>query len=215
MKTVTIVDYSVGNLLSVSRAFEASGSRVIVTSQPDEIINAERLVLPGVGAFSRGMELLNGYGLVDPIKEYALSGRPMLGICLGMQFLFDYSEEFGRTEGLSLIPGHVAQIPTHDVDNKKLKIPHIGWNNLSLPEGCSHEFWRATLFKNNSPNDAVYFVHSFAAQPDSPSNLLSSVDYGGNLITAAAYKDNIWGCQFHPEKSGLLGLKMIDAILTL
>jgi imidazole glycerol-phosphate synthase subunit HisH len=204
---ITVVDYGVGNLLSVQRAFEYCGSNVLLASDPDSILSAERVVLPGVGAFENAMQALKDRGLVKPLKQLAEKGTPLLGICLGMQLLFDESEEFGLTEGLGLIPGRVVRLPSITVTGKAQKIPHIGWNLLSLAE--SQHSWGKTILQDNLPGDATYYVHSFMSVPSISEHRIADCFYGGHRIPAVVAMNRIYGCQFHPEKSGEVGLRII------
>ena len=213
-KEVTIIDYGIGNLLSVRRGLEYNNASVSVTGDPEKILNSDRLVLPGVGAFANGMNELNKRDFVSLLSEIALKGTPMLGICLGMQFLLDKSEEFGTTDGLGLIPGTVQAIPSMAQDGQKLKIPHIGWSNIIKPEEQNIS-WSASILEGVNDLDALYFVHSFMAQPDNPNHLLAGCLYGGNFIPAVIQSGNIMGCQFHPEKSGKVGLKMLSNFLAM
>lgn len=212
-QTVTVVNYEAGNLMSVSRAIEHCGARAILTSDPEEIKSATRLVLPGVGAFEAGMAGLAKRGLIEPIRHFARSGRPTLGICLGMQMLLDYSEEFGRHEGLGLIPGHVSMIPCVDSTGHLRKIPHIGWNRLLKPHASTP--WSGTILNSFSGGEAVYFVHSFTAVPNSDRHRLADAVYQGTSISAVIRDGNLYGCQFHPEKSGNAGLQIIANFLSL
>jgi glutamine amidotransferase len=207
MRNVVIVDYGMGNLLSVQRAFEHCGARVIITSSPNAVERAECLVLPGVGAFADGMRELHSRGLVEAIRKFSKTGRSFMGICLGMQMMMDTSEEFGIYEGLALIAGRVSMIPKAGSDGKHHKIPHIGWNNLLLPK--NREDWSNTIFQDLSIGESVYFVHSFSVIPENPANDLADCDYNGLCICAAIQEGNVYGCQFHPEKSGPVGLKII------
>lgn len=206
MLEVTVIDYGIGNLFSVQRSLEHCGATVTVSADPATILASSRLVLPGVGAFGNAMAALAERNLVAPIREVAASGKPLIGICLGMQLLLSESEEFGRTEGLNLIPGRVVAVPDHDIDGKSLKIPHIGWNAL-VP--CASEGWLHPLLKDNRAGDAMYFVHSFMAIPDDPASRLADCHYGGNAISAIIGRNNVFGCQFHPEKSGESGLRLL------
>ena len=203
---VSIIDYGVGNLLSVKRGFEYCGATVNVTANPDEIYNAARVVLPGVGAFSSAMAQLCQRGLDTVVKEVASRGTPLLGICLGMQMLLSKSLEFGVTQGLGLIDGEVIPIPSLDIKGQPQKTPQIGWNPLVPPLETD---WQETILQDVKLGESVYFVHSFMANPVDPSHRVADYIYGGNLITAAIHKDNIYGCQFHPEKSGRVGLKIL------
>lgn len=211
-KEVTIIDYGVGNLLSVRRGLEYNYASVSVTGDPEQILNSDRLVLPGVGAFANGMNELIKRDFVSLLSEIALKGTPILGICLGMQFLLDKSEEFGSTDGLGLIPGTVQAIPSMAQDGQKLKIPHIGWSNIIKPEQQNIS-WSGSILEGANESDALYFVHSFMAQPNNPDHLLAGCLYGGNFIPAVIQSENIMGCQFHPEKSGKVGLKMLSNFL--
>lgn len=205
---VAVVDYGSGNLLSVQRALEHVGARVCLAADPDTVLGADRLVLPGVGAFADGLEGLRRAGLVEPILEFARSGRPLLGICLGMQMLASRSEEFGDHAGLDIIPGRVVRIPATTVAGEPLKTPHIGWADLSLAPGRT----TASAFGVSS-GDSVYLVHSFHFEPAREAHRLADCDYGGRRITAAVQAGNVLGFQFHPEKSGAVGLRMLNAYM--
>ena len=207
---VAIIDYGVGNLLSVQRAVEECGAEAITSSDPDVINRADRVILPGVGAFANGMRALESLDLVEAIKAIALDGIPLLGICLGMQLLLDESEEYGTTKGLGLIPGRVVPIPAFGIDTTNLKIPHIGWNSLLASEDTG---WSGTILQNSTPSDAVYFAHSFMSNPEDPEMCIADCLYGGNRISAVIARENIFGCQFHPEKSGDKGLKILKAFV--
>lgn len=211
MTDVAIVDYGVGNLLSVSRAFEHCSARVRVTSNASEILASSRVVLPGVGAFADGIAALRAKGLDSVVQRVAAAGTPLLGICLGMQMLMDTSEEFGETAGLGLIPGRVVQIPAVTAEGYPHKIPHVGWNELTLP--AHRASWSDGLLDGVEPGEAVYFVHSFMAQPVSPQHRLADCRYGGIPISAALCRSNVLGCQFHPEKSGDVGLRILTNFL--
>lgn len=196
---IAIIDYGVGNLFSLKSSFAAIGKEVTVTSDKDEILRAERVILPGVGAFSDAAAKLRESGLDGTVKEFAASGRPLLGICLGMQLLFDVSFEYGEWEGLGLIHGAVR--PISDVIPEGLKIPHIGWNALDIKRDCK-------IFKYVKNGDFVYFVHSFYGADCA--DVAATSEYGAPL-TAAVAKGNVFGCQFHPEKSGDVGLSILRA----
>lgn len=208
---VTIIDYGVGNLLSVQRGLEYWGAKVTLSSDAREILESERVVLPGVGAFPKAMEALNSRKLVSVIQEFAKSDKPLLAICLGMQLLMDESEEYGLTSGLGLIPGRVVPVPNTDLEGKTLKIPHIGWSDLKTSNAKID--WSGTVLENNQEGDAAYFVHSYMVQPYNQENLIAHVDYGGNRIPAVTLKNKITGCQFHPEKSGEVGLKILKRFI--
>lgn len=207
---VVVIDYGVGNLLSIQRAVEECGVEAVMSSEPDVVARADRIILPGVGAFANGMKALETLGLVEVIKATAAGGIPLLGICLGMQLLLDESEEHGLTKGLGIIPGRVVPVPNVSPDGASLKIPHIGWNSLVVAEGA---LWNETILKNAIPGDAVYFVHSFMAEPEDPSMRIADCLYGGNRISAAIGVKRVIGCQFHPEKSHSIGLRMLANFL--
>lgn len=203
---VTVIDYGVGNLLSVRRGLEQCGAKVTLSDDPAQILSAARVVLPGVGAFANGMQALEARGLVPVLRELARRGVPLLGICLGMQLLLDESEEFGRTAGLGLIAGRVVRVPARTRDGQVQKVPHIGWNGL-LP--AQAEGWAGSLLADNEIGEAAYFVHSFVAEPADPAHRLADCDFGGWRLAAAIRSGRITGCQFHPEKSGDVGLKVL------
>ncbi len=207
MVDVTIIDYGVGNLLSVQRGFEHCSARVTVTSDPDVILRSERLVLPGVGAFRDAMAELDQRRLPAVIRSYVASGKPLLGICLGMQMLLEESEEFGVTKGLGLIPGKVVPAPSQTVSGEPQKIPHIGWNALHP----ASDSWAGTFLEGILPGSSVYFVHSFMAQPKEAQHRLADCLYGGHHVPAVIGSGNVLGCQFHPEKSGEVGLSILRA----
>lgn len=204
---IAIIDYGVGNLFSLKSSFAAIGADTVVTGDPSLIRGAEKLVLPGVGAFGDAAALLCRDGLDKLIKEEALAGKPLLGICLGMQLLFDYSLEYGRHEGLGLIPGSVR--PIGDYIPAGYKIPHIGWNALHFPAGKPV----SPLFRHIREGECVYFVHSFCGA-ECGESLIASAEYGAEL-TAAVARDNVYGVQFHPEKSGDVGLNILRAFCEL
>jgi imidazole glycerol-phosphate synthase subunit HisH len=208
---VVVVDYDRGNLLSVGRALEHCDGKVGITSSPEKIKDAERLVLPGVGAFGDAMEELQKRELVEHIKAFAAGGRPFLGICVGMQIMFESSDEFGRHEGLGLIPGRVQTVPSQGADGKPHKVPHIGWSELS-PASVA-QTWDGTILERLPPSPYCYFVHSFAAEPADDADRLADCHYNGQRLAAAVRRDNLWGCQFHPEKSGEIGLRILRNFL--
>jgi glutamine amidotransferase len=209
---ISIVDYGIGNLFSVTRAFEHVGAEVVLARDAASVAAAERLVLPGVGAFRSCVDALAAHGLVDAVKSYARCGGPMLGICVGMQMLFAQSNEFGITPGLALIPGEVRDIPRVGADGAPHKIPHIGWNDLRAPHGVQ---WNDTLLAGLTPGEAaVYFVHSYTAHPADESYRVADADYDGCRISAVVRSGAVYGCQFHPEKSGAVGLQVIRNFVT-
>ena len=202
--TVTVVDYGVGNLFSVGKALEAVGSRVVFSSDPQAIRSAERLVFPGVGAFASAMQALHSLNLVEALHDYVALQRPMLAICLGMQMLFESSEEFGVHQGLGFFAGNVVSIKT--LVKKPVRVPHIGWSAISFETSINTD---ETVFRGVKQGECFYFVHSFAAQAIADQRL-GTVAYGGVLLSAAVHKDAITGVQFHPEKSGPSGLRLLE-----
>lgn len=207
---ITVIDYGVGNLLSVQRGFEHCGAKVILTADPEQILAANRVVLPGVGAFGNGMQALERLGLVAVIRELARRKTPLLGICLGMQLLLEESEEFGVTAGLGLIPGRVIPVPDQTLSGATQKIPHIGWSAL---QPANTTGWQETLLQDIRTGEAAYFVHSFMAVPTDTAHRLADCMYGGHKIAATIGRDQITGCQFHPEKSGEVGLKILRSFV--
>ena len=201
---IAIVDYGVGNLFSLKSSFAAIGVEAVVTNDPMVLCGADKIILPGVGAFEDAARKLRESGLDMVIKQLAAAGKPLMGICLGMQMLFEKSFEYGEHEGLGLIKGAVK--PIADVIPEDLKIPHIGWNALKF-KGDS------PLFSKIREGDCVYFVHSFYAA-DCEESVTATAEYGAEL-TAAVAKDNVYGCQFHPEKSGAVGLNILRAFAEL
>ncbi|MDI7189577.1 imidazole glycerol phosphate synthase subunit HisH [Leptospira santarosai] len=206
-----IVDYGVGNLLSVKRAFEYCGAEVEISSDPEKIFKAPHVVLPGVGAFANAMMALKERSLIEVIKDITKRGTPLMAICLGMQMLMDESEEFGISAGLGLIPGRVVSIPSRTTTNISHKIPHIGWNELKRSSQAVE--WKNTILENSHEGDSVYFVHSFMANPVDKNHRIADCIYGGHSIAAVIGYDNIVGCQFHPEKSGNIGLNLLKRFL--
>ncbi len=201
---IAIIDYGVGNLFSLKSSFEKIGEKAIVTGDKDVLLNADRVILPGVGAFGDAADKLKESGLFDFVKDLSKTGKPIMGICLGMQLLFDKGYEYGEHEGLGLIKGEVR--PISDVIPKNLKIPHIGWNSLKFKKDSK-------LFKYLNDGDFVYFVHSFYGA-DCEESVSAVSEYGADL-TASVESGNVYGCQFHPEKSGDTGLKILKAFCEL
>ena len=198
---LAIIDYGVGNLFSLQCSLKKIGVEAVVTKDAEVIKNADRIILPGVGAFGDAADKLRATGLVDVIRSEAENGKPFLGICLGMQLLFDRGLEYGVHEGLGLIPGEIR--PIADVIPTDLKIPHIGWNALHFGES------KSPLFRYLKEGDFVYFVHSFYGA-DCDESVIATTEYGAEL-TAAVGRGNVYGCQFHPEKSGAVGLNILRA----
>lgn len=201
---IRIIDYGVGNLFSLRSSLRAIGIDADYTGNPAEIRKADKLILPGVGAFRDAREALRSTGLDRVVQEEAGNGKPLMGICLGMQMLFDRSYEYGEYEGLGLIPGEI--VPMEGRIPKDLPIPHIGWNELMLKQP-------SPLMKNTANGDYVYFVHSYYAETPAE-YVIATTDYGVEM-TAAIQKDNVYGCQFHPEKSSEVGLSILKAFCEL
>lgn len=209
MKLV-VIDYGLSNLLSVCRSFAFLGCEPVVSSLPEEVLAADALVLPGVGAFADGMAGLQKLGLDAAVTSAVAGGTPLLGICLGMQMLFDEGEEFGCHKGLGLIPGRVVKLAGKEANGAPLRIPHVGWNGL-YPVGRKP---LSGILAPLSVGDEAYFVHSFAAETDLSFHLADTF-YGGHAITAAVRRGNVFGTQFHPEKSGRTGLAILGEYLRL
>ena len=202
---IAIVDYGVGNLFSLKSSFAAIGAEAAVTADAEDLKRAERVVLPGVGAFGDAADKLRASGLLEAVQREARAGKPMLGICLGMQLLFERSFEYGEHAGLGLIPGSVK--PIEPLLDGRLKVPHMGWNRLDYPAGRP----RSPLFKYLEGDAYVYFVHSFAAM-DCDADVIATAEYGFD-VTAAVQRGNVFGTQFHPEKSGPVGLNILRAFV--
>jgi imidazole glycerol-phosphate synthase subunit HisH len=209
---VAIIDYGMGNLLSVKRSFEYCGAEVLISDDPLKINEADRIVLPGVGAFKDGIDEIKKRHLKDVVLRLVEKGRPILGICLGMQMMYESSEENGFHQGLSLMKGSIVAIPAKIKEkDERLKVPHIGWSELSGDDRT----WRdEPLLRNIMKGSSVYFVHSFMATLLKKENLIAHTIYGGHQITALVRRENVVGCQFHPEKSGEIGLKIIRNFIT-
>lgn len=201
-KSIVVLDYGMGNLYSISKALMHFGYSPKITNDNFEIVNADYLILPGVGAFQGAMNQLNNLNLIELINKHVQNGKPLMGICLGMQLLFDTSNEFGQYKGLGLIPGEVVRFPVKDSVGNKLRIPHIGWNTLKEK---SME-WNNTPLKDFPHNGMMYFVHSYYSKPANFENVLASTNYCGIEFCSAVKHNNIFGFQGHPEKSGELGL---------
>jgi glutamine amidotransferase len=204
---VTVVDYGIGNVYSVCNALTRIGATPQLTDDPRAIATAERLILPGVGAFSQAMDSLRKAGHDESIGRFLETGRPFLGICIGMQMLMSSSTEFGQHAGLGLIEGEVRRIPDHGADGAPLTVPHVGWadvRTLGAPEAGP-----LALPADDPGERHFYFVHSYMATPSDPAHLLATTRYGGREITAAVGRDNILGLQFHPERSGPAGLALL------
>jgi glutamine amidotransferase len=205
---IAILNYGMGNLRSVQKALQRVGAHADVIDSPDQIASAERLILPGVGAFADGMAHLRERAMVEPLLAFAESGRPMLGICLGMQLMFDSSAEDAPSPdqpvpGLGLLPGKVVRFEEDQgPGNERLKVPHMGWNALDFAPGTP-------LFAGIEPGEHVYFVHGYYCLPADENDTAATADYGGRFC-AAVHRDNVWATQFHPEKSQRVGLRILE-----
>lgn len=208
---VTVLDYGIGNLLNVVRALEHCGAAVqVVDSASCAPAQSERMVLPGVGAFGDGMVELRARGFDDLVRRHAQTGRPFLGICVGMQVMFEASEEMGEHEGIGLFRGRVKAISPLAADGQSHPIPHIGWRSLEPAQP-----FRETILSDVQPGARVYFVHSFSASPQNPQDALANTFYDGVKICAAIHRDNLFGCQFHPERSSDIGLDILKRFVQL
>ena len=203
---IAIIDYGMGNLRSVQKGFEHVGREAVVTSDAKTILSASKVVLPGVGAFPDCMRNLEQYGLIDAVRQTIESGKPFLGICLGLQLLFTESEEFGISKGLGIIKGRVVRFKgpafeTRNPELETLKVPHMGWNSISIKR-------RAPALQDVPDNSHVYFVHSFHVVPEDKNVIATTTSYGIEFVSSI-WKDNIFAAQFHPEKSQALGLSIL------
>jgi len=206
---IVIVDYEIGNVRSIYNAFSNQGLNPILSNDGEVILNADGLVLPGVGAFSHAMKNLIKYNLIDIIKNYAKTGKPLLGICLGMQLLLEGSEEFGYTEGIGLVKGKVVKLPVNK--SNQVKLPNIGWCSIK-PNVVK---WKKTILNEINLNSEMYFVHSFVSSITDENEILSVTDYSDVTFCSSLKKGNIYGCQFHPEKSSIIGLKIIKNFINI
>ncbi|MCI5595574.1 MAG: imidazole glycerol phosphate synthase subunit HisH [Lachnospiraceae bacterium] len=200
---ISIIDYDAGNIKSVEKAILHLGQEAVITRDRDVILSSEKVILPGVGSFGDAMSKLRDYGLINVIYDVAEKGIPFLGICLGLQLLFESSEESPGVSGLGLLKGKILRIP----DQEGLKIPHMGWNNLKIKEG-------ATLFRGIEENPYVYFVHSYYLKAEDEKDVAATTTYS-TLIHASVEHENIFACQFHPEKSSDTGLKILNNFISL
>ena len=198
---IAIIDYDAGNIKSVQKAMEFLGEEVVITKDAEVILQADGVILPGVGAFGDAMDKLHRYNLVEVIREVVKQQIPFLGICLGLQLLFESSDETPGVEGLGILEGRIKRIP----DKDDLKIPHIGWNSLSYPN-------KGRLYEGIQDESYVYFVHSYYLEAENPEIVVATTEYG-TCIHASVEKGNVFACQFHPEKSSSVGLKILDNFL--
>ncbi|MBN2974443.1 imidazole glycerol phosphate synthase subunit HisH [Roseomonas aeriglobus] len=207
-----VVDYGIGNVFSVCNALRAIGGDTVLTSDPNAIRKADRVLLPGVGAFARAMDALQAGGIADALRDFVATERPFMGICIGMQVLMERSTEFGDHPGLGFVAGEVRRVEESGPTGMTRRVPHIGWAGLRYSN--EDEAWNDTPLSKLSPeSDSVYFVHSYHCNPTNRDELLATTDYDGIEITAAIHRDNIFGVQFHPERSGEVGHKVLGAFL--
>ncbi|WP_272010096.1 imidazole glycerol phosphate synthase subunit HisH [Roseovarius sp. ZX-A-9] len=210
-----VVDYGSGNVFSVMHALRSLGIEADLSRDPEHIVTADRVLLPGVGAFGRASQQLRSSGLDEAIGTFIETGRPFLGICVGMQLLMEEGYEFGTHPGMGIIPGTVDKIDIADDDGRRLRVPLIGWHALAPPPGQDAGIFRGTPLEGVRDGDAYYFVHSFAVRPANPSAVLATVTHAGQQVPAAIRKGNVIGVQFHPERSGEAGLALLDRFLKL
>lgn len=211
---IAIIDYGMGNLFSVKLACEQIGLRAFITNQKSDLVEAPALILPGVGAFGDAMDALNKLSLIEPIKKFVSSGRPFLGICLGMQLLMSESEEFGLHKGLDIIKGRVIRFPLGD-SKEKSKVPQVGWNRIFKPNHQHKNKWENSFLKGIKEGEYMYFVHSFYVAPVLKEIILSQTPYAGLNYCSSLQIRNVFACQFHPERSGPIGLQIYKNLAAL
>jgi len=210
---VAIINYGMGNLFSVAQACRVAGLHPLITAERDDILNAAAVILPGVGAFGTAMERLHALDLVSPLRDLAESGHPLMGICLGMQLVMSESNEFGFHQGLNLVPGVVSRLTQPMDGDRPLKVPHVGWNKICSPEtSATKPSWDGTLLSHVSQGEYMYFVHSYRCTPADASIAISVTTYGGIEFCSTLRKGNIFGCQYHPERSGTAGLAIYQRL---
>ena len=202
-KKIAIIDYRLGNLFSVKHMCKHLGYDAVITSDKDVLMQSDYAILPGVGAFGDAMTTLKKSDLISPIHDFIQSGKPFMGVCLGLQLLFSESDEFGSNKGLNVIEGSTRKFPSKDTNGNILKVPQIEWNTIEIAD---HEKAEKSPLKNRKTGDFMYFVHSFFVVPEKRDHLLTTTTYGGLTYCSSIIKDNLFACQFHPEKSGQLGI---------
>ena len=210
---IAIVDYGVGNLFNIERALLSLDAKTEITSDPAHILAADRLLLPGVGAFEAGMERLQADGMVDVLHEFRASGRPLLGICLGMQLLMTESEENGLHKGLNFIPGRVVRFQPPLSDGARFKVPQTSWNSLERSPAQQQTAWRGTVLDGIPEHVYMYFVHSYCVHVEEPETSVAVTHYGRDSFDSVIARENVTGCQFHPERSGEQGLAILRKFL--
>lgn len=203
---VQIIDYKLGNLFSVQQACRHFGLDAIVSDSPETLPEVDGLILPGVGAFGNAMENLRNLGLLAPLREVVQQGKPLFGVCLGMQLLFEESEEFGRHEGLGLLPGRICRLPAQTESSRKLRVPNVGWHEIQFSDSGLSQAVRCGI----PDRPLMYFVHSFYAEPADAADTLTMTEYGAFRYCSGVHRQNILGVQFHPEKSGRTGLRFYE-----
>ena len=219
-KTVVIVDYGMGNLFSLQRVVRHLGAEALISDRHQDIVSAERIILPGVGAFGDGMNNLKQKGLIETLREVVRLSKPLLGICLGMQLFMSEGEEFGKHQGLNFVRGKVVRFSNPNSGGQSYKIPHVGWNQLFVPKAYGNSiqanpFWQGTFFEGIQKGDFVYFVHSYKVVPEDHQVILAETEYGQQRFCSALRLKNILGCQFHPEVSADTGLNILRTFLLL
>jgi len=205
---VAIIDYEMGNMFSVDHACKYVGLDSVITKDKDVIMNSDAAILPGVGAFGNCMDNLKKLDLISPIHDFVATGKPFLGICLGLQLLFTESEEFGVSKGLDLVKGNVVKFPNKTTEGKLIKVPQIGWNHIHNPSDSNDNRWSRSILKDTTPKEFMYFVHSYYVKPDNDEDILTMTNYEGIEYCSGVMKNNITAFQFHPEKSGNEGIKI-------
>ena len=211
MPEVIVIDYGCGNIQSLERALKRLDISSEYTSNIKKIKQAQKIILPGVGSYATGMSRLKKIGLIEVIKEFSNSGKPLLGVCLGMQLLLDFSEEFGLNKGLGIIHGSVTKIKPNDGS----KVPHTGWNSIELPQGNEIDYWNDPILNEISPGKDFYFVHSYMVRVNQSLNNIAETAHGGTRFSSIIRNGNVYGCQFHPEKSGAIGSKFLKNFLNI
>jgi imidazole glycerol-phosphate synthase subunit HisH len=212
---VTVVDYGSGNLFNIKRAFAAIGVSTNISSSPEDILKADKIVLPGVGAFKTGISHLQKNGMVDALKEFKASGKQIFGICLGMQLLVTQSEENGLHMGLDFIPGKVTRFTPCSSEENRFKIPQICWNTIEQSSVESKNSWESTILSEVKSGAYMYFLHSYFVQVAQEEHCLALTPYGNETFHSAIQKDNVMGCQFHPERSGEQGLSILKSFVNI
>lgn len=207
---IAIIDYEMGNLFSVKKACEHVGLEGLISSDKDTIMKSDGIILPGVGAFGDAMDNLKRLDLISPIKDFIGSGKSFMGICLGLQLLMSESNEFGHHEGLDVIKGTVVRFPNIDTEGRKIKVPQVGWNRIYSPYTAESGFWEASPLSKIADSVYMYFVHSFYAVPSEKSVILSCTNYESTEYASSILHNNVFACQFHPEKSENNGLKIYE-----